>query len=147
MKQLSSDRFIGLRFPVGIAGRFHRNAHIVGIEAAVIAYEHYQGELDEILETINNLHKTPDKAIEYSPPSSSREQILENLTAAGWPIQEKLKTTGPLLGLAFKRAEPTLRQLPRYEASIRKTLETALRELKGRQAERTSGYTRKLVMG
>ncbi len=128
-----------------IAASIWRLQRIVGIEAAVIAYEHYQGELDEILEAIDNLHETPDKAIEYSPPSSSREQILENLTAAGWPIQEKLKTTGPLLGLAFKRAEPTLRQLPRYEASTRKTLEMALRELKGRQAERTSGKTGRIT--
>ncbi len=124
-----------------------RLQRIAKIEVGVIEYEHYQGELDEILEAIGRSHNVSDKEFELTPPSGPREQMLQNLLAAGLPIQQKLKTTGPFLGLAFKNAEPTLRHLPRYEASIRKTLSTALRELKERQAERTSSYTRKLVMG
>ena len=126
--------------------RLHR------IEAAVIEQQHYEGELEECNEAMGNIYqcaigksgRQPIGELEnpkdrmFAPDSPDWEGMLDNLLGHGWSLFEALKSDGPLLGSAFKRAEPTLRLLPRYKASIEKSLYKALQELENCQAKRRS---------
>ena len=126
--------------------RLHR------IEAAVIEQQHYEGELEECNESKDNIYHhaigksgcQPIGMLEnlkdrmLAPDSLDWEGIHDNLLRHSWFLSQALRSDGPLLGSAFKRAEPTLRLLPRYKASIEKSLYKALQELENCQAKRRS---------
>ncbi len=126
--------------------RLHR------IEAAVIEQQHYEGELEECNEargniyhyaigksgrqSIGELENLKDRML--APDSPDWEAMLDTCLGHGWSLFEALKSDDSLLASAFKRAEPTLRLLLRYKASIEKSLYKALQELENCQAKRRS---------
>jgi hypothetical protein len=112
--------------------RLHR------IEAAVIEQQHYEAGFEENQEAMEELWKREVGIPEPLQDSLGWKRMHNALQRDGWPLFQALRSDGPLLGSAFKRAEPTLRLLPRYKASIEKSLYKALRGLENCQSKRMS---------